>query len=55
VPRQLAGCYRISLQLAAEHGLKHIVSFALLLKSAITGTSLRSLSLAETHTFFFFN
>jgi len=24
VPRQLAGCYRISLQLAAEHGLKHI-------------------------------
>jgi O-acetyl-ADP-ribose deacetylase (regulator of RNase III) len=25
-PLQLAGCYRISLQLAAEHGLKHIVS-----------------------------
>jgi O-acetyl-ADP-ribose deacetylase (regulator of RNase III) len=23
----LAGCYRISLQLAAEHGLKHIVSY----------------------------
>jgi len=23
-PLQLAGCYRISLQLAAEHGLKHI-------------------------------
>jgi hypothetical protein len=26
-PLQLAGCYRISLQLAAEHGLKHIVSY----------------------------
>ena len=25
-PLQLAGCYRVSLQLAAEHGLKHIVS-----------------------------
>ena len=27
-PLQLAGCYRISLQLAVENGLKHIVSFS---------------------------
>jgi O-acetyl-ADP-ribose deacetylase (regulator of RNase III) len=50
-PLQLAGCYRISLQLAAEHGLKHIVSihFSLLRARVRARAALR---LTKTHTCF---
>jgi hypothetical protein len=52
-PLQLAGCYRISLQLAAEHGLKHIVSIHFSLPRARGRERMPSSETDKTHTCFF--
>jgi len=51
-PLQLAGCYRISLQLAAEHGLKHIVSIDFSLLRARARECTPSSETDKTHTRF---